>query len=645
MLSDTGEEVRRVALAASRLDWSPDGRTLAILARDRRLLTLTDLGEPVLVAEEASEPCWSRDGRLFFVQGAKGIGAAAPGSAPTSVVPTAHSPAPSPDGTRLGFALDGAQGGVWTSAADGSGARRLLKGTRTGDISWSYDGRWIAAAVDGRLRFVRANGLSMRDLGTVTGETALWSRGAPELLARRGDTWSVYDALSEGWTEVAFDAVPAPRWVGPHRLMGLRRGSAVEATLGGGSTVVSKEVAVDVARTVGTYRGASFPDRFRAAPRPARGAVAWRGSVVSSDPIDGLVTICVEAETDARGRETELGRAMVRRAKVPVGDLSRRLAVLPETEAWLLVSAGRIVDAYLPDAPTTPVPAATRTFRRAPRAVEFDGVSRDHVVVPMIYPIPGRHRLVDTFLADRDGGARRHHGNDLMAPKMTPLLALFDGVVSFRRTSYAGAQNTLYLEGDNGYAAHYLHINNDTPGTDDGLGSMRYAFPADLQSGDRVRAGQVIAYCGDSGNAENTGPHLHLELHDGEGGGILDPYFSLMAAQRLPLPRYTNPDPSLQARTSEARWDGVVTVVDPDRRVIGLELTAVGGPGGSLARCSRPRLVYLSLAPGKVVRYRGGADIAYPLDSVRPGMRFSAVGGASGAKMAVREASMALAGG
>lgn len=263
----------------------------------------------------------------------------------------------------------------------------------------------------------------------------------------------------------------------------------------------------------------------------------------------------------------------------------------------------------------------------------------------MIYPIPGKHRLVDTFLADRDGGARRHHGNDLMAPKMTPLLAVFDGVVSFGRTNYPGAHNMLGLRSDDGYVASYLHINNDTPGTDDGQGSMRYAFPADLQSGDRVRAGQVVAYCGDSGNAENTGPHLHFELHDLEGGGVLDPFFSLKAAQRLALPRYPNPDPQLRPRAGETRWDGVVTAIDETRRIVGLELTATGKPNASPARCPKPRLVYLALAPGKVVRYRGAADLAYPLDSVRPGMRLSAVGGASGAKMSVRDASMALPGG
>ena len=647
LLSDTGEETRRIPLAASRLVWSPDGKTLAVLARDRRLLTVVAGAEPVLVADEASEPCWSRDGRILFAQGSKGIAAARPGEAPILLVPTAHSPAPSPDGERLAFALDGTQGGVWTAAADGSSARRLMKGSRVGGVSWSYDGRWVASVLDGHVRLVRANGLSSRDLGPVAGATALWSDGAAELLTRRGDAWSVYDALAEGWTDVAFDAVPTPRWTGPRRLTGIRNGAAVEVTLGAAPLILSKEAAVDVARVVGTYRGASFPDRFRAAPRPDRGVVAWRGAVVSSDPVDGLLTLKVEAEVDARGRETEFGRPALRRAKVPVGELSRRLAVLPETEAWLLVAGGRVVDAYLPDAPTTggtPAPNG-RPLRRPARVVEYDGVCRERVIVPMVYPIPGKHRLVDTFLADRDGGARRHHGNDLMAPKMTPLLAVFDGVVSFGRTSYPGAQNTLYLRGDDGYTAHYLHINNDTPGTDDGLGSMRYAFPADLQSGDRVRAGQVVAYCGDSGNAENVGAHLHFELHDGEGGGVLDPFFSLKAAQRLASPRYADPDPVLSARVGEARWDGVVSAVDAARRVVGLELTAIAKPNAPPARCPKPRLVYLSLAPGRVVRYRGESDLAYPLDSVRPGVRLSAVGAASGSKMSVRAASMALAGG
>ncbi len=163
----------------------------------------------------------------------------------------------------------------------------------------------------------------------------------------------------------------------------------------------------------------------------------------------------------------------------------------------------------------------------------------------MIYPIPGPHRFTDTFLAPRGGGTRRHHGNDLMAPKMTPLLAVFDGTVTFAQKKGTSG-NTLTLRSDDGWTATYMHINNDTPGTDDGKGSARYAFLADLLPGARVRAGEVVAWCGDSGNAEGTGPHVHFELYDAEGGDAIltprtrssrPPESTCLATRTLPGPR------------------------------------------------------------------------------------------------------------
>ena len=45
-----------------------------------------------------------------------------------------------------------------------------------------------------------------------------------------------------------------------------------------------------------------------------------------------------------------------------------------------------------------------------------------------------------------------------------------------------------------------------------------------------MRAGQVIAYMGDSGNAEGSVPHLHFEIRQPDGTPM-NPYHSLVAAQ------------------------------------------------------------------------------------------------------------------
>jgi hypothetical protein len=173
------------------------------------------------------------------------------------------------------------------------------------------------------------------------------------------------------------------------------------------------------------------------------------------------------------------------------------------------------------------------------------------VVVPMTFPVVGAVRFSDNFLACRSGCARMHMGQDLMGRKLQPLVAAFGGVVtSVRReaTPNSGG-NTLTIAADRGpaagWSAIYVHVNNDTPGTDDGRGTAAWSFPAGIASGSRVVAGQLVGWLGDSGNAEGTGPHLHFELRKGDGwGGVVHNAFpTLTAARRLPAPLPSGPHP------------------------------------------------------------------------------------------------------
>ena len=173
--------------------------------------------------------------------------------------------------------------------------------------------------------------------------------------------------------------------------------------------------------------------------------------------------------------------------------------------------------------------------------------STDRVTVPMTFPVAGgATSYSDTFLVCRSGCARKHMGQDLMGPKMTPLVAAFNGTVtSLKRETRVGDGNYLVITGDNGWSAMYLHVNNDTPGTDDGRGTASYAFPKGIEVGTRVLAGQLVAWRGDSGNAESTGPHLHFELRKGNGwsGVAYDAFWSLRAAPHLAKPLASGPHP------------------------------------------------------------------------------------------------------
>jgi murein DD-endopeptidase MepM/ murein hydrolase activator NlpD len=113
------------------------------------------------------------------------------------------------------------------------------------------------------------------------------------------------------------------------------------------------------------------------------------------------------------------------------------------------------------------------------------------------------YSYVDSWGAPRSGG-RSHQGVDVMAPHGARVFAFVNGVVSRESTSANGGIQ-LYLQGDNGVEYFYAHLSG-------------YA----VSTGTRVRAGQLIAYNGQTGNAQYTAPHVHFEVH--LSGGPVNPY-------------------------------------------------------------------------------------------------------------------------
>jgi hypothetical protein len=152
-------------------------------------------------------------------------------------------------------------------------------------------------------------------------------------------------------------------------------------------------------------------------------------------------------------------------------------------------------------------------------------------IYPMYFPVVGGLEWTDTFGAPR-GSDRTHAGNDLMAPKMTEVIAVADGTVGWMHNEQGGNCCDMALRHDDGWESWYIHLNNDTEGTDDGLG---WGFAPGIEPGVHVVAGQLIGYVGDSGNAEAAGSHLHFELHDPDGT-VVNPYPHLVAATVLDAP-------------------------------------------------------------------------------------------------------------
>lgn len=144
---------------------------------------------------------------------------------------------------------------------------------------------------------------------------------------------------------------------------------------------------------------------------------------------------------------------------------------------------------------------------------------------------------ISPFGAPRDGGSRLHQGNDITAPTLQPVVAVADGTVTKIGADEGISGRRIHIRHDDDWTTLYIHLNNDTAGTDDGNG---IGVRPDLAEGDRVSAGEVIGWNGDSGNAEGTVPHLHFELRDPSGTPV-DPEASLAAAERRPDDAFEGP--------------------------------------------------------------------------------------------------------
>jgi hypothetical protein len=171
---------------------------------------------------------------------------------------------------------------------------------------------------------------------------------------------------------------------------------------------------------------------------------------------------------------------------------------------------------------------------------------------PLVFPILGGVKWTDTWGAPRGGGTRKHEGQDLMAPKLRFVVAASDGV-------FWGND----LVHPDSVVTSYLHLNNDTPGTDDGVGGNQYYYAPGVYPGMKVIAGQHVGYVGDSGNAESTAPHLHFELHL-PGVGVVNAAPSLRKAKIITTPAYTSELPEVKPGKGEVRWDAQVQRVNAD---------------------------------------------------------------------------------
>ena len=126
-----------------------------------------------------------------------------------------------------------------------------------------------------------------------------------------------------------------------------------------------------------------------------------------------------------------------------------------------------------------------------------------------VQPTQGPCWYGDTWLDGRSEG-RRHEGVDIFTVPGQYVYAVVDGRLSSRiwdQPDTAGRATRWWLTAADGSATFfYVHLLDVAPG---------------LRAGSRVRAGQIIGFVGDTGNAAAV--HLHFEIHP-NGGDAVNPY-------------------------------------------------------------------------------------------------------------------------
>ena len=205
---------------------------------------------------------------------------------------------------------------------------------------------------------------------------------------------------------------------------------------------------------------------------------------------------------DLRRRQAEAVRELGRLARLE----EQARAAREEQQRRAEAAAAAATSTTVPRAPGAPAPAITATTTPAPARPATPTTLPAPAAAggDWICPVQGPHAFSNDYGAPRGGGSS-HMGNDILAPKGTPVVANVGGVVTQRNGATSGL--AYFLAGDDGNRYFGAHL--------DSFGA----------SG-RVSAGTVIGTVGNTGDAAGGPPHLHFEIHPG-GSGYTNPYPTL----------------------------------------------------------------------------------------------------------------------
>ncbi len=166
-------------------------------------------------------------------------------------------------------------------------------------------------------------------------------------------------------------------------------------------------------------------------------------------------------------------------------------------------------------APTAPIASVIGTDSQDPPPGGFTmnpPITQEHVdqLLDGTYMFPVLGATANDY--SNDFGAPRadtgfHQGIDVFAAAGTPILAINDGVLSNVGWNTLGGRR-FWLTDRYGHQFYFAHLSGFSPLAKDGA---------------QVKRGDVIAFLGNSGDAEGTPPHLHFEMHPA-GGWAVPPF-------------------------------------------------------------------------------------------------------------------------
>jgi peptidoglycan LD-endopeptidase LytH len=203
--------------------------------------------------------------------------------------------------------------------------------------------------------------------------------------------------------------------------------------------------------------------------------------------------------------------------------------------------------------------------------------------------------VIGHFLEDRDGGARRHRGIDIHAPRGTPVVAAADGIVERVTENELGGLVVWIRETASNRKHYYAHLDAQH-----------------VRAGTAIRAGDVVGTVGNTGNAADTPPHLHFGIY--RRGVAVNPmlYLDAPASAAHFAGDGERADPRLAGTTARTRVAGAAF--------------RVSNLGDARARASLPARTELEIvaAAGRFYRVRdsGGAEgfvAAWLVDAVPAG--------------------------